>query len=81
MPGVARVLGAQQVEQLLPAGLVLRRDAVLDVGPVEARHEMPGVGPRLSRVAISAWVASVAVAVSAMRGTSGQRSCSTDSCR
>ncbi len=37
--------------------------------------------PRSSRVAISRRVASVAVAVSAMRGTAGQRSCSTDSRR
>ena len=36
---------------------------------------------RFSRVAISRWVASVAVAVSAIRGTSGQRSCSCDSIR
>jgi hypothetical protein len=35
----------------------------------------------LSRVAISARVAWVAVAVSAIRGTSGQRSCSMDSSR
>ncbi len=34
-----------------------------------------------SRVAISSRVAVVAVAVSAMRGTSGQRSCSIDSDR
>ena len=34
-----------------------------------------------SRVVISAWVAGVAVAVSAMRGTSGQRSGSFDSAR
>jgi hypothetical protein len=33
---------------------------------------------RRSRVAISVRVALVAVAVSAMRGTSGQRSCSID---
>ena len=39
--GVALVLGLEQVEQLL-ARLVLRHDPVLDVGPVEARHEMPG---------------------------------------
>jgi hypothetical protein len=36
---------------------------------------------RFSRVAISACVASVAVAVKAIRGTSGQRSCSSDSIR
>ena len=36
---------------------------------------------RLSLVAISARVVSVAVAVSAIRGTSGQRSCSMDSSR
>ena len=35
--------------------------------------------PSSSRCAISAWVCSVAVAVSAIRGTSGQRSCSIDS--
>ena len=38
--GVAVVLGAQQVQQL-PLRLVLRHDAVLDVGPVEAGDEMP----------------------------------------
>jgi hypothetical protein len=53
-----------QREQLA-ARLVLRRDPVLDVGPVEARHEVPAAA-RFSRVAISAWVASVAVAVSAI---------------
>ena len=42
-PGVARVLAAQQFEQLL-AGLVLRHDPVLDVRPVEAGHEVLGVG-------------------------------------
>jgi hypothetical protein len=36
--------------------------------------------PSLSRVAISLWVA-VAVAVSAMRGTVGHRSCSIDNPR
>ena len=36
---------------------------------------------RFSRCAISVRVASVAVAVSAMRGTDGQRSCSADSSR
>ena len=36
---------------------------------------------QFSRVAISARVCSVAVAVSAIRGTAGQRSCSTDSAR
>ncbi len=36
---------------------------------------------RFSRVAISARVAAVAVAVSAMRGTPGQRSCRSDSPR
>ena len=41
----------------------------------------PAASVRLSRLAISAWVASVAVAVSAMRGTSGQRSCSWDRAR
>ncbi len=35
----------------------------------------------LSRIAISSRVAAVAVAVSAIRGTSGQRSCSTWSSR
>ena len=43
MPGVAGVLGAQQVQQL-PARLVLGHDPVLDVGPVEAGHEVPGAG-------------------------------------
>ena len=40
--GVALVLGAQQVEQLV-ARLVLGRDPVLDVGPVEAGDEVLGV--------------------------------------
>ncbi len=39
------MLGPQQPEQL-PPGLVLRLDPVLDVGPVEARHELPGVAQR-----------------------------------
>ncbi len=39
---LARVLGAQEIEQLL-AGLVLGGDAVLDVGPVEAGDEVLGV--------------------------------------
>ena len=41
--GVAGVLGAQQVEQLRPR-VVLGDDAVLDVRPVEARHEPAGLG-------------------------------------
>ncbi len=38
-PGVAGVLGAEQVEELL-AGFFLRGDAVLDVRAVEARDEL-----------------------------------------
>ena len=38
---ITAVLGAQQPQQL-PARLVLRLDPVLDIGPVEAGHEMPG---------------------------------------
>jgi hypothetical protein len=66
---------ADEVEQLL-LRLLLRRDAVLDVRPVEARDEMPRLGLSCRRSAISAWVCRVAVAVRAMRGTAGQRSCS-----
>ena len=40
---VPGVLGAQQFEQL-PLWVVLRGDPVLDVGPVEARHELAGLG-------------------------------------
>ena len=39
---VTRVLGPQQPEQL-PPRFILRLDPVLDVGPVEARHELPGL--------------------------------------
>ncbi|OIQ83817.1 hypothetical protein GALL_343830 [mine drainage metagenome] len=42
-PGVAGVLGSQEVDEL-GAGLVLADDPVLDVGPVEARHEVPRRG-------------------------------------
>ena len=38
---ITAVLGAQQPQQLL-ARFVLRLDPVLDIGPVEAGHEMPG---------------------------------------
>ena len=43
-----RALAAHEVEQL-PAHLELGADAVLDVGPVEARHEVPGAVEREAR--------------------------------
>jgi hypothetical protein len=42
------MLGPQQPEQLA-ARLVLRLDPVLDVGPVEARHELAGAAQRQPR--------------------------------
>ena len=42
---VTRVLGPQQPEQL-PPRLVLRLDPVLDIRPVEAGHELPGLAQR-----------------------------------
>ena len=61
------------------ARLVLRHDPVLDVGPVEAGHEAAG-RPQLQPLGdLRRGWPSVAVAVSAIRGTSGQRSCSTES--
>ena len=53
--GVAGVLGAQQVEQLV-ARLVLGHDAVLDVGPVEAGDEVPWRRRAAAGAAISARV-------------------------
>ena len=46
--GRCRALAAHEVEQLL-AHLELGADAVLDVGPVEARHEVPGAVEREAR--------------------------------
>ena len=66
----ARGLRADEREQL-PARVDLRLDAVLDVRPVEARDEVLRASGRRSRSVISRWVASVAVAVSATRGTPG----------
>lgn len=43
MPAVPRVLLLEEGEQLL-LRVGLPHDAVLDVGPVEAGHEVPGVG-------------------------------------
>ena len=77
MPASPGVLAAEQLQQLL-LRLVLRHDAVLDVRPVEARDEVRGVRQVAAGRRSRAWVASVAVAVSAMRGTAGQRSCSAD---
>ena len=45
MPASPRMLGPQQPQQLA-LGLVLRLDPVLDVGPVEAGHELPGLAQR-----------------------------------
>ncbi len=44
---VTRMFLPQQPEQL-PPRLVLRLDPILDVGPVEARHELPGLAERQS---------------------------------
>ena len=74
--GVAGVLGADQLEQLLRGSSfgamrywMLGRSKLAT--KCRARRSQARAGS-----AISAWVAAVAVAVSAMRGTSGQRSCS-----
>ena len=68
--GLARVLGAQQPEQLAPR-LVLRLDPVLDVGPVEARHELARAAQRQTAPRSPRASARVAVAVTAIRGTRG----------
>ena len=56
-------------------------DRVADVGPVEARDELARVLQRQPRRRSPARVGGSAVAVSAMRGTPGKRSASTDSRR
>ena len=48
VPDASGALAAHEVEQL-PAHLELGADAVLDVGPVEARHEVPGAVERETR--------------------------------
>ena len=48
VPDASAALAAHEVEQL-PAHLELGTDAVLDVGPVEARHEVPGALEREAR--------------------------------
>ena len=75
--GVAVVLVAQEAQQLL-ARVVLLDDGVADVRPVEAADEQRARAASCSRSTMSARVWASAVAVSAMRGTSGKRSCSSD---
>jgi hypothetical protein len=65
-----------------PAAACARRpldDRVADVGPVEAGATNSRASSNASRSMISRRVGASAVAVSAMRGTSGKRSCSTES--
>ena len=65
----------EEILELAPR-LVLLDDAVADVRPVEARDELLRRSSA-SRSTISRRVGASAVAVSAMRGTFGKRSCST----
>ena len=67
MPASPVMLGAQQIQQL-PPGLGLRDDAVLELGRSKLATKWRASSSR-SRCAISVWVAWVAVAVNAMRGT------------
>jgi hypothetical protein len=78
--GLALVLVAQQAQQLR-ARLVLLDDGVADVGPVEAGHEGARALQRRRCDDVGSRVIASAVAVSAMRGTPGKRSCSCASCR
>ena len=62
-------------------GVVLVDDGVADVRPVEAGRRTRARRRAPAGATISARVCGSAVAVSAMRGTPGKRSCSSDSCR
>ena len=79
MPASPLVRG-EEIEQL-PARVVLLHDPVADVGPVEGADELARVLPAAAARRSRARVGASAVAVSAMRGTCGQRSCSTSSSR
>ena len=67
--GVARVLARDEAQQLR-RGSFFSTIRVADVGPVEAADELAALAS-CSRSTISARVVASAVAVSAMRGTSG----------